>query len=221
MRDDQYIAEHSVTLLGGGPVDPEHLNRVLRIAPELVAADGGANHAHALKIPVTHIVGDFDSLTNEQLWRNSGANLTHLDEQETTDFEKCLYATEARLYLGLGFIGGRLDHTLACMATLAKLTDKTVILIGDEDIVFRCPSKLRIDMDARARVSLFPMSPVSAMTSKGLRWPLEGLSFAPDTKIGTSNEATGGPVEITVGAGALLVILPLSYLSGAIDALLG
>lgn len=220
MRDDQYIAEHSVTLLGGGPVNPELLDRALRIAPELVAADGGANHAHALKKPVTHIVGDFDSLANEQIWHNSGVNLTRLDEQQTTDFEKCLYSIVSDLYLGVGFIGGRLDHTLACMATLAKLDRQSVILLDEHDIVFRCPDRLRLKMDAGSRVSVFPMSEVRNMSSKGLKWPLDDLEFAPNDAVGTSNEALGGELDVSVGSGALLVILPLAYLEAVIQALL-
>jgi len=43
--------------------------------------------------------------------------------------------------------------------------------------------------------------------SEGLRWPIGGLNFAPDGRIGTSNAALG-PVSLTLTAPKMLVILP-------------
>ena len=55
--------------------------------------------------------------------------------------------------------------------------------------------------------------------SEGLRWPINGLTFAPDGRVGTSNEATG-PVSISVTAPKMLVILPEASFETAAAALL-
>lgn len=221
MCDIPKNAYHTVTLLGGGPVDTDDLSRVLRLAPDLVAADGGAKHAHTHKIPVKHIVGDFDSLTNVQYWRNSGVNLIELDEQESTDFEKCLYSIEAGVYVGLGFLGERLDHTLACLRTLAAYPEKRVILMGEAEVAFLSPLKFAIEIDAGDRVSLFPMGEVMGLSSKGLRWTIEGLAFSPSGQIGTSNESVGGVVEMQFSERLMVAILPKYYLERVFDCLLG
>ena len=61
------------------------------------------------------------------------------------------------------------------------------------------------------------MGPVKG-TSTGLRWPIDGLDFAPDGMIGTSNEVTG-PLHLTCDAPRMLVILPVRYLPEALHGL--
>lgn len=219
MLEPEHEAPNIVTLLGGGPVDDETLWRALRHAPYLVAADGGANYALSHEIPVKHIVGDFDSLTNLQIWQDKGVNLVRLDEQESTDFEKCLYTIDARIYLCAGFLGRRLDHSLACLRTLVAYPDKSAILLGDGDITFLAPDDFTLDMKAGDSVSLFPFGAVQGVESMGLKWPIEGLEFSPSGQIGTSNEALGGKVRIKTKGRKMLLILPLTYLEAVIESL--
>ena len=220
MHDDQPLAARSITLLGGGPVDPHQLHQALALAPTLVAADGGAEHAHHLDLPVTKIVGDLDSLTNLQFWRDQGVDLVKIDEQDSTDFEKCLYTVEADVYIGVGFLGRRLDHTLACLRTLAAYPKKRVVLVGDGDVTFLCPMVFNIDLPAMTRVSIFPMAPVTCGPSHGLRWPLEGLEMVPDGQIGTSNQALGGTVNVQFSDAAALMVLPVEELGNVVTCLL-
>ena len=208
-----------VTLLGGGPINYEQLQRIMCIAPNLIAADGGADYAHVHEIPVTQIVGDFDSITTLQIWQEKGVNLVQLHEQESTDFEKCLYTVQADVYLGLGFLGGRLDHTLACLRSLVAYPEKKVFLIGEEDFTILCPERFSLEMEAGDPVSLFPMGEVSGLGSTGLKWSLKGLEFSPSGQIGTSNEALGGKVKIELQGRKMLLILPLRYLEAVLDQL--
>ena len=208
-----------VTLLGGGAVNIEQLQRIMCIAPDLIAADGGADYAHIHEIPVTQIVGDFDSLTTLQIWQEKGVNLVQLDEQESTDFEKCLYSVAADIYLGVGFFGGRLDHTLASLRSLAAYPEKKVLLIGAEDFTILCPERFSLEMEAGDPVSLFPMGEVSGLGSSGLKWPIKGLNFSPSGQIGTSNEALGGQMTIELKGQKMLLILSLRYLEAVIDQL--
>jgi thiamine pyrophosphokinase len=53
------------------------------------------------------------------------------------------------------------------------------------------------------------MGPASGRAT-GLRWPIEGLDFAPAGRVGTSNAATG-PVSIEM-RGPMLLILPRAQL---------
>ena len=96
-----------------------------------------------------------------------------------------------------------------------------MVLVGGEDICFLCPPAFEIDLAPRTRVSLFPMGPVRGCLSEGLRWPIDGLAFAPDGRIGTSNEATGGLVRVVFDAPRMLVILPAGLLEPVVDRLRG
>lgn len=211
-------AEEPVTLVGGGAVPAERLAAALALAPVVVGADGGGNFALPPGFEFRMVIGDMDSLRDPAAMRARGVALCEVTEQTSTDLEKCLYSIEAPLVLGVGFLGGRLDHHLAAMNALAKHPAR-VVLIGDEDICFLCPPDFALDMAAGDRVSLFPMGPVTGVLGEGLRWPIAGLRFAPDGRIGTSNAARGGPLRLGFDAPRMLVILPARYLAKVADRL--
>jgi thiamine pyrophosphokinase len=166
------------------------------------------------------VVGDFDSISTDARARLSPEILYEVFEQDSTDFDKALRLLDVPLTLAVGFTGARLDHELAVFHTLAARPEHRCILIGEQDIVFLAPPRLRLDLPAGARVSLFPMSEVSGR-SQGLRWPIDGLAFHPARRIGTSNEALGGPVVIEAHAPGLLVILARAALAPVVRALIG
>ncbi|SIO56952.1 thiamine pyrophosphokinase [Rhodovulum sp. ES.010] len=194
------------------------MSRALALAPEIVAADSGADAALAAGHRPGRVIGDLDSVSEAALAVLPPGCLHRISEQESTDFEKCLRVVDAPLILGLGFLEPRLDHALAAMNVLARFPGRRCILLGETDLCFLCPPDLRLAPPEGARLSLFPLSPVAA-TSEGLRWPIAGIDFAPGGRIGTSNEVTG-PVRITVASGALAVILPVGELEATAAALM-
>ena len=127
-------------------------------------------------------------------------------------------ALAAPLVLAVGFAGGRLDHTLAAFNVLVRHAHRRCVLIDAVDLCFVAPTDLTLDLPERTRVSLFPMGPVSGR-STGLRWPIDGRDFAPNDIIGTSNEASGGPVRLQLSAPRMLVLLPVAHLDAALTAL--
>lgn len=201
--------EIPVTLVGSGEVESEALEAARRHAPALVAADGGADRLAALRLTPRAVIGDMDSIADPGRWRAGPATFVHLAEQETTDFEKCLYATRAPLYLAVGFTGGRTDHTLAVFHAMLRHAEKRVVVIGPEEVMALAPPGeiLRLGLEPGARVSVHPLRPVRGLHSRGLAWPIEGLDLAPGARTGTSNEATAPIVELGFeGAGALVML---------------
>ncbi|MBV6635675.1 MAG: thiamine pyrophosphokinase, partial [Mameliella sp.] len=143
--------------------------------------------------------------------------LHRIEEQESTDFDKCLRHISAPLVFGYGFLGKRLDHQLAAMTVLTGRADVRCILIGAEDVVLLCPPDLSMELAPGTRLSLFPMAPVTGR-SEGLRWPIDGLNFAPSGPVGTSNEVTG-PVRLSMDGPAMLLILPGECLNALLSGL--
>jgi thiamine pyrophosphokinase len=197
-----------VTLVGGGPVAPRQLAAALALAPEAIAADGGG----AVPLPDGHrfraVIGDMDSFGAAAALRAAGTAVHAIGEQETTDLEKCLYSVEAPLYLGVGFLGGRVDHELAAMNALVKYPSRAVVLVGATDVCFLCPPELVLELDPGTRVSFFPMAPARGRVSEGLRWSVAGLELRPDGAIGTSNRALGGRLRVGFDAQRVIAILP-------------
>lgn len=211
-------SKSAVTLLGAGSVSRSLLELAITRAPALVAADGGADFTRHSQHELLAIIGDIDSLTNDKYWQNSDIPIHEIKDQDTTDFDKCICAIDAPLILGVGFSGGRTDHALAVLADLLKFEHRRIIIISDQDVCFLCPETLELDLPEGTCVSLHPLRPVVGVLSQGLRWSVHGLRLEPGGRLGNSNESLG-PVRVGFDRPGVLVILPLSALDVAIDAL--
>lgn len=204
-----------VTLVGGGGLDREDLHHALRLAPHLIAADGGGDRLLAEGLLPDAVVGDMDSLSAAGRAR-LGARVHRIAEQDSTDFGKCLRHVAAPFFLGVGFTGLRADHTLAAFSEIVQ-HDRPVVLIAQDEVVFRAPPLLTLDLPPGTRFSIFPFGRVSGR-SEGLRWPIDGLVMEPAGRIGTSNEAIG-PIRLWI-SGPALILVPKQHLEQVLDSLL-
>jgi thiamine pyrophosphokinase len=218
MKPPYVDTKHPVTLFGGSKVNLEVVNQALHLAPILIAADGGARVALGLGHIPRAVIGDFDSIDADTIAQIPSGRLHQLKEQDSTDFDKCLRNIKAPLILGVGFTGGRLDHELAAYNALVRHPDKRCVLLGEVDLCFVVPDKVRLELPVGTRVSLFPLTRCH-VTTTGLRWSFTDMEMAPDGKIGTSNEASADVVEVQVSQPKLLMILPLAHLDAVIAAL--
>lgn len=207
-----------VTLIGGAPLAPADLRDALALAPAVVAADSGADQALAQGVMPQAVWGDFDSISDQARAAIPADRLHRIAEQDSTDFEKCLSRIDAPLVVATGFSGARQDHFLATLTTLARRIGPPCILIAGDDVITLCPDRIALDPPPGTRLSLFPMGRARG-TSRGLKWPIDGLDMAPDGVIGTSNETTG-PVVLTM-QGPILLILPRGELPRLAAAVLG
>lgn len=202
--------------MGGGQVGAAELAEATALAPEIVAADSGAAHALGLGHRPAAVIGDLDSLPDTVRTVLPPGCVHQISEQDSTDFDKALRSIVAPLVIGVGFEGDRLDHVLASFSVLVQSARKCVLLTQAQ-VVFHCPPALRLPLPAGSLVSLFPMGPVMGR-SEGLEWPIEGLQFAPNGQIGTSNQATG-PVTLQMEGPGMLCILPRAALVDVVRAL--
>ena len=212
MTHDKLQFDHPVTVVGGGGLRPEDLKAAISLAPSVIAADGAANRLMDLGIAPAAVIGDMDSL-NDPGSLPAESRIVPIAEQDTTDFEKCLYATQAPLYLGVGFTARRVDHMLAVFHGMLARPEKRVVLLGEADaIALVPPCGIRLDMRPGTRVSVFPLTPVRAVRSDGLEWPLDDLDLRVGRQVGTSNRAIAEQVEIVPDGPGLLLLVPPDYL---------
>ena len=216
---DQVIVAtlQGVTLAGGGPFGKAALSRALRFAPVIVGADGGADRLLQLNAVPQVVIGDLDSIS-ETARLTLADRLFPIAEQETTDFDKALRSIKAPFVLGLGFAGARLDHGLAVLNALVRQPDRRCLILGPKDVTFLAPRALTLHLPIGSRLSLFPMGAVTGR-STGLRWPINGLKFAPDGTIGTSNEVSSKQVQLSFDADKMLVTVPLRALAAVLAGL--
>ncbi|NQW01936.1 MAG: thiamine diphosphokinase [Rhodospirillales bacterium] len=177
-----------VILVGGGAIAWDLLNSVAPHKFPIIAVDTGARYLSEKGITPALIIGDMDSAPAAPA--SSGApEVIEIAEQETTDFEKALYALDAPLFLAFGFWGKRLDHSLAALHSLTKYrSSKRVVLVDQVDLLFAPQGPLDLALPLATRVSLLPLKAVVFESSIGLKYPLDGLRLESGSAIGVSNE---------------------------------
>ena len=220
MNTDEQILNSvdPVILVGAAPVQIGPALEALPKSWPMIAADGGADVLLKIGRRPDLVIGDMDS---------AGALPVDLPQlslagQDDTDFEKCLARVHAPLIVGLGFLEGRLDHTLAAIHALMALShDRPVMLVGDTDLVLRLKGDIAFEAKPGDRVSVWPLGNQAFQGSTGLKWPLDGLQMEAGKLIGTSNLTVGGTVRINVGPGTgYAVIMPREAVQSLIDAVL-
>jgi thiamine pyrophosphokinase len=192
----------------------------------VLAVDGGALHALALGWPIHLILGDFDSLSPEELARarrlRPGAEVRPFPrDKDETDFELALgllgpMGGGAGLVTVLGALGGRWDMTLANI--LSPLAERPRPAQGKPRVVFRDggwdlhllegPGQLGLGPAAfLRRVSLVPLlGPAAGVALEGaFKYPLSGGVLRPGFTLGLSNELGPPGGRVALGSGALLV----------------
>lgn len=190
------VFEGPLAIVGGGAVDPALLVDLAERGVALVGADGGGDAIGDAGLLPAAIIGDLDSLRDRAGWE-ARTRVIHLPEQVTTDFQKALYSTRAPVTLALGMTGKRLDHTLAALsAVLQYAPERQLLLVDEVDVALAVVGSIRFAAGARERVSIHPLLPIRFLHSTGLFYAMDGLTLEPGGLIGTSNEGTGGPVEI-------------------------
>jgi thiamine pyrophosphokinase len=208
----------TIIVVGAGHVSAQDLAFLRSSGHPVVAADGGAIACLGAGIVPDAVIGDLDSL-GDVAAQVPPTRLHRVTEQDTTDFDKCLRHVAAPLVLAFGVTGPRIDHLLAVCSTLVARADMRVVVLGEADLLFHAPPRLSLELPLGSRLSLFPMAPVTGRSS-GLRWPIDGIGFAPAGRIGTSNEVTG-PVLLDFDAPGMLVITPREALAQVSAALTG
>ena len=194
--------------MGAGVVNQTLLRGLAQRGFPVIAADGGANLLKSLDIDPDAVVGDMDSLCPSHPWPEN-TRLIEIAEQETTDFEKCLYTIQAAQYLCFGFLDGRLDHTLATIHALTKYSRHKILLFGVEDLIIPVDHSVRFPVEPGDRVSIYPLTRCEFVRSRGLKYPLDGLFMEQGISIGTSNQAQDCECNIELASGCYALILEM------------
>ncbi|MFP7673563.1 thiamine diphosphokinase [Marivita sp. S0852] len=211
-------SEEPVLLVGGAIGDNSQLSDLLEDATTVVAADSGADWLRALGRLPDVLIGDLDSVSDATRHAMPQDRVHHIAEQDSTDFDKAVRSIRAPLIIGIGFLGGQVDHLMAALTVLARYPHRAIVLVGPDDVVLHLPPMFEVALTEGTRVSLYPMRPVTGR-STGLTWPIDGLSFSPETRVGTSNKALG-PVSLTMDDAGMLLILPVQERARVQQALL-
>ncbi len=164
----------------------------IKKANYIVCCDGATNELVAHGIEPNAIVGDCDSISQEN--RERFANIIHhISEQETNDLTKavnfCIQQKIKNIVI-VGATGKREDHTIGNISLLANYLNKdkslNIKMITDFGIFVALQGKNTICSPPRLQVSIFSIDQ-TPISSYGLRYPLKELVLS-EWWQGTLNE---------------------------------
>jgi thiamine pyrophosphokinase len=210
----------SVIIANGSPPSREDVQQWLREGDTLLCADGGARAALQFDLQPQTVIGDFDSLTDDELGalrERSTRLIRHNRHKDETDLELVLlHAVQLTPrpdeIVILGALGGRFDQTLANVMLLALPQLRgvhAVIAHADERLwLIHTGETSTVNGAVGDTVSLLPLGgDVHGITTRGLEYALsdETLRFGPAR--GISNVITHAPASVSVTHGTLLCVV--------------
>ena len=146
-QDDQLLFTSPILLFGAAPIAGSLLSCLDRCQNwPVVAADGGLGTALSCGLRPQAVIGDMDS-ANDLDQTPDDIRQIKRSGQDDTDFEKSLDLISAPLIIGIGFLDGRFDHSLATLDALARLPhDRPVLLVGGDDVLLCLRGDLEITL---------------------------------------------------------------------------
>ena len=219
-QDDQLLFTSPILLFGAAPIAGPVLSCLDRCQNwPVVAADGGLGAALSCGLRPQAVIGDMDS-ANDLDQTPDDIRQIKRSGQDDTDFEKSLDLISAPLIVGIGFLDGRFDHSLAALDALARLPhDRPGLLVGGDDVLLCLRGDFEMTLPLASRFSVWPLGVQHFLHSHGLEWPLDDVTMAFGKRTGTSNRVNGTPVSITAGVGnGYVAMAPFTAFDAMLDA---
>jgi thiamine pyrophosphokinase len=180
----------------------------------VVAADNGATTALAFGLRPDVVIGDLDSLEPGTLASLQQAGVlieTYMRDKNATDgqlaIERALQCRPDELFL-VGFLGGpRLDQALANILLLSRIDVPAVLLDErNECLLLRPGVEHTWQPEPGEVISLLPLGGSAiGVTTRGLRWPLNGERLEQGDTRGVSNEPIADEASVSIASGRLFL----------------
>jgi len=121
--------------------------------------------------------------------------------------------------LATGFLGSRLDHSFAALASLGSAFGGRLVLMAGEDLVFAVRTAWQAKLPEGTRVSILALRPVRVTSAAGLQWSPVGKDLHQHPCLGISNRATDELVHIRFDGAGGLVVVERSAIQAVLDSL--
>lgn len=187
----------------------------------VIAVDGGLGYCSVLELEPDLILGDFDSVSEQEkeaislLEKQIPERIVKLPEEK--DDTDTLAAIKVGLengydrFLIYGGTGGRLEHTMANIQSLLFLKNHNAtgyLMDGSGMICVLQNEEVRLKENLEGYMSLFSLGKeAKGVSIKGMKYDLENTTLTNDFPVGVSNEFIGKEALVKVEDGELLMII--------------
>ncbi len=181
-----------------------------------ICADNSYELARELGIHPDVIIGDFDHASPGKALLPHGEHadvITVPCEKDDTDTMLCIkYALSkgADEIVIAGGIGGRLDHTVANIQSLAYAESHgaSAIMADQRNAAMIISGKVCIPKTHGSYLSVFAYGgDCEGVSESGVKYPVSGVTLSADFPLGVSNEITADFAQVEVKKGRLLIVV--------------
>ena len=199
---------------GGVEDSPRDISSLLGPADLFLAADGGYRLLQKLNLDCDYLVGDFDTLSTEEVEsaRQAGCVVQqHPADKAKSDLELAIeqaYLSGATQITFVGALGGEWDHCVANLLAPLSLCSEYGMwgrLLTSQAQIYLTQGSVRLEALGR-RVSLAALSEsVEGLTLKGMEYPLVEARLRRAQTLGLANRVVESAATIDFRQGELLV----------------
>ncbi len=198
-------------IVGAAPfVDAACLRADICAEDYIIAADGGQRLLAAMGIVPDVIIGDFDSSV-QPCSGECHVLPTRKDDTDVMAAVRLAYEKGYRLFLLLGCMGGRFDHTVANLFILRWLHERgadATLLDERHEVRLLGAGEHTVSPRKNSYVSLLPYGgDAQGVTLRNAAYTLENACLDTAHPLGVSNAFTDKPLEISLKSGYLLLII--------------
>ena len=196
----------------GGHIDPSNITEHPKGEDLCIAADAGYRNALTLGVKPTIVLGDFDSLGDCDLPKET----ERMQVPAEKDFTDTQLAVDTAIQKGateiviIGGLDGRLDHTLSNLAILEDLHQRkihAIITDGKNRVRYVHSTSTLIAKSGFRYVSLLTLSEkAKGVDIEGCKYPLKNATLNRNFQYAVSNEITGNCALISVRKGGVYIV---------------
>lgn len=207
-----------IIISNGSIKDYDFYRRIISSDDYIICADGGAKHLIRMDIIPNVIIGDLDSINEEDKkefiekkveFQKFPPNKNATDTELALDFALSHNPSEIIL---IGSLGSRMDHSIANVTLLKKILDSNIKgkIINENNEIYIMNTKnneMLLSGENDEYLSLIPLcNKVKGITLEGFKYPLYDAEICMGSSIGVSNEFANKQATIKIREGLLLVI---------------
>ena len=208
-------------LVAGGEVDIKQLDEIYSSIDDLyvIGADRGGLILYENDIRIDRLIGDFDSLSEEEKkavfdYVTDQTIEQLIPEKDDTDAEHALrYALSLNPeeIIMLGCTGTRMDHTLACIRMLKLAADAGVraCILDKHNRISGVKGSVLFSKENQfgKYISFFPYNDSAVVSMKGFKYEVEDFSLTADVSRGVSNELMDEECKVSIKNNDYIIVM--------------
>jgi len=190
---------------GNFPTHSVPLN-ILEQSKLIIACDGAADTLIYKGISPDIIIGDLDSISQDNKIKYSDSIIKN-EDQSQNDLRKAIYYAKNNNIKDISIIGAsgkREDHMIGNIFSLLDYRDLNIKLLTDTGVFICIHKNQKIDSFKGQQVSIFSPDPTIKITSSRLKYNFNNRAIS-TLYLGTLNESLSNVFEIKISHGIILI----------------